>query len=64
MKKVIINIENEFHELVEDKQEFDCAYCSLFKYCASSDRTTLCVSFSNELSHFEKLEDGIVEDYE
>ena len=64
MKKVIINIENEFHELVEDKQDFDCADCSLFKYCAASERTTLCNFFTNKLAHFEKLEDGLVEDYE
>lgn len=64
MKKVIINIENEFHELVEDKKEFECEDCSLFKYCAESEISTLCGFFSNNLSHFEVLEDGIVEDYE
>ncbi len=63
MKKVIINIENEFHELVEDKQEFDCADCSLFR-CCTNVSPILCGFFSNELAHFEKLEDGIVEDYE
>lgn len=63
MKKVIINIENEFHELVEDKQEFECGFCSLLR-CCINETSILCGFFSNELAHFEKLEDGIVEDYE
>lgn len=63
-KSVIISIDGEFHKLVDDKQEFECEFCSLFKYCAASEKKTLCVFFSNKLSHFEKLEDGIVEDYE
>lgn len=62
-KKVIISIDNEFHELVEDKQAFHCIDCSLLKYCAN-ERSVLCGFFSNKLSHFVKLEDGIVEDYE
>lgn len=55
MKKVIICIGNEFHELVEDKIEFDCVHCSLIKYCAVSEDTTLCGFFRHKLSHFEKI---------
>lgn len=64
MKNVIINIDGEFHQLVKDKQEFKCEDCSLFKFCVVSGRNALCGFFSNELAHFELLEDGIVEDYE
>ena len=63
MKNVIINIDGEFHKLVEDKQEFECRGCSLFG-CCTNVTPMLCCFFSNELAHFEKLEDGIVEDYE
>lgn len=54
MKKVIISIENESHELVEDKQEFSCEDCSLFKVCAAADTAALCYFFSDKKSHFEK----------
>ena len=64
MKNVIISIDDEFHKLVEDEAEFVCEDCSLFKVCAVSEITLLCMFFSDKLAHFEKLEDGIVEDYE
>lgn len=55
MKNVIISIDDEFHELVEDKQEFECEDCSLFKYCAASGVSTLCGFFSDNLAHFKKI---------
>ena len=57
MKKVIISIGDESHKLVEDKQEFNCEDCSLFKTCTSLETGDLCCLFSEKLSHFEKVED-------
>ena len=56
MKRIVIEIDGQRHQLVEDKKNADyCAKdkCSLFSFCQRAPVTT-CTAFETSGFHFEK----------